>query len=178
MAARYVCKCCGKEMFSLVEVVEDWNDIYCKACNPEAPPPRPQPSVYRHQQRTHRRARRRTGRTCRGAPCRSARPRWWEAAYGAEVPLMFLIRARRAAPHGADVPPLATPAWDVERALAALNVTEVPFDATYEQPARVRPRPNDRRLADQSATAPDALSRTGACAPRPHHRRRPATTAR
>jgi hypothetical protein len=25
-------------MFSLTEVVEDWDDIYCKACNPEAPP--------------------------------------------------------------------------------------------------------------------------------------------
>ena len=45
---------------------------------------------------------------------------------------MFLIGARRAAPHGTDVPPLATPTWDVERALAALNVTEVPFDATCE----------------------------------------------
>ena len=45
---------------------------------------------------------------------------------------MFLIKGRRwrAAPQGADVPPLATPAWDAERALAALNVTEVPFDAT------------------------------------------------
>ena len=30
------------------------------------------------------------------------------------------------------MPPLATPTWDVERALAALNVTEVPFDATCE----------------------------------------------
>ena len=28
------------------------------------------------------------------------------------------------------MPPIATPAWDAERALAALNVTEVPFDAT------------------------------------------------
>ena len=46
---------------------------------------------------------------------------------------MFLIKGRRwwAAPHRADVPPLATPAWDAERALAALNVTEVPFDPTY-----------------------------------------------
>jgi Arginine-tRNA-protein transferase, N terminus len=26
-------------MFSLTEVVEDWDDIFCKACNPEAPPP-------------------------------------------------------------------------------------------------------------------------------------------
>ena len=131
MAARYVCKCCGKEMFSLVEVVEDWNDIYCKACNPEAPPPRPQPSVDPSPQRPPPRA------AAYGAhlPRRTVpirRPRWWEAAYGAEVPLMFLIRARRAAPHGTDVPPLAPPTWDVERALAALDVTEVPFDSTCE----------------------------------------------
>src|SRR5262245_32972611 len=39
MGARYVCQRCGKEMFSLTEVVEDWGDIYCKACDPAAPPP-------------------------------------------------------------------------------------------------------------------------------------------
>jgi hypothetical protein len=44
---------------------------------------------------------------------------------------MFLIKGSRAAPQGMDVPWLATPAWDAERALAALNVTEVPFDAAY-----------------------------------------------
>jgi hypothetical protein len=33
-------------------------------------------------------------------------------------------------PQRADVPPLATPAWDADRALAAFNVAEVPFDAT------------------------------------------------
>ena len=46
---------------------------------------------------------------------------------------MFLIKGRRwrAAAEGAEVlPPIATPAWDAERALAALNITEVPFDAT------------------------------------------------
>jgi arginine-tRNA-protein transferase len=37
MGAKYVCKRCGKEMFSLTDVVEDWDDIYCKACNPEPP---------------------------------------------------------------------------------------------------------------------------------------------
>ena len=106
-------------MFSLTEVVEDWDDIYCKSCSPEATACT---AWYRHQQRTHRRR----------APSPISRPRWWEAAHGAEVPLMFLIKGRRwrAAPEGADVPPLATPAWDAERALAALNVTEVPFDAT------------------------------------------------
>ena len=31
MGAKYVCKCRGKEMFSLVEVVEDGDDIYCPA---------------------------------------------------------------------------------------------------------------------------------------------------
>jgi antirestriction protein ArdC len=31
---------------------------------------------------------------------------------------------------GADVPAVETPAWDAARALAALDVTEVPFDAT------------------------------------------------
>jgi antirestriction protein ArdC len=31
---------------------------------------------------------------------------------------------------GAELPPTASPAWDAARALAALNVTEVPFDAT------------------------------------------------
>jgi len=30
----YVCKSCGKEMFSLTEVVEYWDDIYCKGCDP------------------------------------------------------------------------------------------------------------------------------------------------
>jgi hypothetical protein len=60
-----------------------------------------------------------------------SRPRWWEAAFGTEVPLMFLIKGRQwPAPQGADLPPPARPAWDGERALAALNVTEVPFDAT------------------------------------------------
>ena len=119
--AKYVCKRCEKEMFSLVEVVEDWNDIYCKACDPDALPPTPQPS--------------RAAASGAHPPRRTfpiSRPRWWEAAYGAEVPLMFLIRAGRVAPHGTDVPPLATPTWDVDRALAALNVTEVPFDATCE----------------------------------------------
>ena len=50
------------------------------------------------------------------------------AEAGAGVPLMFPIKG--AAAEGADVPPIATPAWDAERALAALNITEVPFDAT------------------------------------------------
>ena len=70
-------------MFSLVEVVEDWNDIYCKACDPEAPPPTPQPS--------------RAAASGAHLPRRNvpiSRPRWWEAAYGAEVPLMFLIKER------------------------------------------------------------------------------------
>jgi hypothetical protein len=31
---------------------------------------------------------------------------------------------------GAELPPTVTPAWDPARALATLNVTEVPFDAT------------------------------------------------
>jgi antirestriction protein ArdC len=31
---------------------------------------------------------------------------------------------------GAELPPTVTPDWDAERALAALDVTEVPFDAT------------------------------------------------
>ncbi len=31
---------------------------------------------------------------------------------------------------GAELPPVAVPAWDVTRALAGLNVTEVPFNAT------------------------------------------------
>jgi antirestriction protein ArdC len=31
---------------------------------------------------------------------------------------------------GADLPPIATPAWDAARALAALDVIEVPFDTT------------------------------------------------
>ena len=114
MATPSVCKRCGKEMFSLTEVVEDWDDTYCKACNPDAPPPvrRTAPS----------------GNLPRRIPIPILRPRWWEAAHSAEVPLMFLIKGRweGTAPQGADVPPLA---WDAERALAALNVTEVPFDA-------------------------------------------------
>jgi hypothetical protein len=65
----------------------------------------------------------------RRIPIPISRPRWWEAAHSTEVPLMFLIKGRRGAvPQGADVPPLATRAWDAEQALAALNVTEVPFD--------------------------------------------------
>jgi hypothetical protein len=66
-------------------------------------------------------------------PCRNMTQMdsdYWEAAHGAAVPLMFLIKGRRAAPQRADVPPLATPAWDADRALAAFNVAEVPFDAT------------------------------------------------
>ena len=122
MAAKYVCKRCGKEMFSLVEVVEDWNDIYCKACNPEASPPG-------HSRRA------RTAYA--GAPAAAHLPDPQAAVVGggargggaADVPDQG---RRRAAPQGADVPPLATPAWDAERALAALNVTEVPFDATNE----------------------------------------------
>ncbi len=51
-------------------------------------------------------------------------------AQGAEVPLMFLIKGRRPPAEGEDVPPIAPPTWDAERALAALNVTEVPFDGT------------------------------------------------
>jgi hypothetical protein len=43
---------------------------------------------------------------------------------------MFLIKGSRAAPQDADMPPLATPAWEAERALAALNVNEVPFNST------------------------------------------------
>jgi hypothetical protein len=68
----------------------------------------------------------------RRIPIPISRPRWWETAHSAEVPLMFLIKGTRTAPQGADVSPLATPAWDAERALAALNVTEVPFDETHD----------------------------------------------
>src|SRR4029450_9342870 len=67
----------------------------------------------------------------RRVPMPISRPRWWEAAHSPEVPLMFLIKGSQVAPQGAEVSPLATPTWDAERALAALNVTEVPFDATY-----------------------------------------------
>jgi len=65
----------------------------------------------------------------RRIPIPISRPRWWETAHSAEVPLMFLIESR-AAPNGADMPPRATCAWEAERALAALKVTEVPFEAT------------------------------------------------
>jgi hypothetical protein len=44
----------------------------------------------------------------------------------------LIKRWPRAAPPGAEVPTLALPAWDAERALAALDVTEVPFEETYE----------------------------------------------
>jgi hypothetical protein len=64
----------------------------------------------------------------RRSPIPMSTPRWWEAAHSAEVPLMFLIESR-AEPNGADIPPRATRAWEAERALAALNVTEVPFIA-------------------------------------------------
>jgi DNA-directed RNA polymerase subunit RPC12/RpoP len=30
----YICKKCGKEMWSLVEVAEVWDEIYCKNCRP------------------------------------------------------------------------------------------------------------------------------------------------
>jgi hypothetical protein len=66
----------------------------------------------------------------RRVPIPIGRPRWWEAAHSAEVPLMFLINGSRATPQGADVPPPETPTWDAKRALTSLNVTEVPFDAT------------------------------------------------
>ena len=54
--------------------------------------------------------------------------RWWRAAAPcADVPLMFPIKGGSAT-EGADAPTSATPAWDAERALAALNITEVPFE--------------------------------------------------
>ena len=36
MSKPYICKKCGKEMWSLNEVVEYWDDIYCRRCNPDA----------------------------------------------------------------------------------------------------------------------------------------------
>lgn len=98
-------------MYSLTELVEYWNDIYCRACDPDARPPGPQPSTD-------------------SSPAANTPPRWSSAP--TDAPLIFLIKGRRwpYAPQGADMPPLALPTWDAERALAALNVTEEPFDAT------------------------------------------------
>lgn len=36
MSQPYICKKCGKEMWSFNDVVEYWDDIYCKWCNPNA----------------------------------------------------------------------------------------------------------------------------------------------
>jgi antirestriction protein ArdC len=51
----------------------------------------------------------------------------------ADVFTRFIYRPRwfvLAQTDGADVPQFATPAWDAAHALAALGVTEIPFDAT------------------------------------------------
>src|SRR5574340_1786139 len=36
MSTPYICKKCGKEMWCLNEVIEYWDDIYCKRWNPSA----------------------------------------------------------------------------------------------------------------------------------------------
>ena len=89
----------------------------------------------------------------RRVPIPISRPRWWETAHSAEVPLMFLIKGSRAAPQGADVPPPETPAWDAERALAALKVTAVPFDAAYGTADGLLGYAKDRTIA-VSPTSP------------------------
>lgn len=35
MSQPYICKKCGKEMWSLNDVVEHWDNVYCKNCNPD-----------------------------------------------------------------------------------------------------------------------------------------------
>ena len=35
MPGPYICKHCGNEMWSRVEVVESWGDTYCKRCDPD-----------------------------------------------------------------------------------------------------------------------------------------------
>ena len=35
MPSPYVCKHCGKEMWSRVELVKSWGDTYCKDCDPD-----------------------------------------------------------------------------------------------------------------------------------------------
>ena len=64
-------------------------------------------------------------------PIKKQQGPWRAPVQGPEVPRMFLIKGRRwpSAAEGADVPRIATPAWDADRALAALHITEVPFDA-------------------------------------------------
>ncbi len=76
VGAKYVCKRCGKEMFSLTQVVEDWDDIYCKACNPEAPPPiRQTPRQFRRRPRRIRPRSSTTAKTSHGASC-TRQKRW------------------------------------------------------------------------------------------------------
>jgi DNA-directed RNA polymerase subunit RPC12/RpoP len=58
MAAPWVCKACGKEMYSHTEFVDHWGQIYCKACShgqePTKPPGRcDRPAAGGHDRAAH-----------------------------------------------------------------------------------------------------------------------------
>ena len=73
----------------------------------------------------------------------------------------FIFRPRwfvLAQTDGADVPPMPIPAWDAARALAVLDVAEIPFDATDGNVLGFAPCSVNRGQPGQSDAPQDAVS--------------------
>lgn len=71
---------------------------------------------------------------------------------------------------GADLPPLKIPAWDPLRALATLDVTEIPFRRDQRQRAGLCAGPLHCRLAAVPIAAQDDIPRDRACTARAYGR--------
>ena len=97
-----------------------------------------------------------------------------DADSGAATFTRFVYKARwfvLSQTEGEPVPEPEIPSWDADRALAALDVEQIPFEVHRRELPRLRPGSVGRDQPGQSLAAQDQIPRAGACAARPYRRR-------